>query len=105
MHQFNFLSKLLELQPNGSPFISLYLNTEPNENGKKDFGVFVKKQLNDHLAMLEEGSEKRESFEKDAKKIDDFLEGLDASTRGVAIFAASGKDDFFKTFEFEIPFE
>ncbi|HEX6127056.1 MAG TPA: Vms1/Ankzf1 family peptidyl-tRNA hydrolase [Pyrinomonadaceae bacterium] len=105
MHQFNFLSKLLELQPSGSQFISLYLNTEPNETGKKDFDVFVKKQLNDHLGVLEAGSDKRASFEKNIEKIEGFLDSVDASTRGVALFASSGENDFFQTFEFEIPFE
>src|SRR5215211_4417846 len=105
MREFNFLSKLLDVQPDGSPFISLYLNTEPNETGKKDFDVFLRKQLSDHLAMMEAGSEKRESFERDAKKVEEFVESVDPSTRGIAIFAGSGNNEFFRTFEFEVPFE
>ena len=105
MRQFNFLTRLLDVQPNGTPFISIYLNTEPNETGKKDFDVFLKKQLNDHLAVLEQGSEKREFFEADIKKIEEYVNKLDASARGVAIFAGAGNNDFFRTFDFEVPFE
>lgn len=104
MNQFNFLKRLLELEPNGSPVISLYLKTEPNETGKKDFDVFLKKQLSEHLAVLDMGSEKRESFEKDVEKISAFSDSIDQATRGVAIFASSGNDDFFQTFEFGVPF-
>jgi peptide chain release factor subunit 1 len=105
MRQFNFLNKLLEFQPGGSPFISLYLNTEPNETGKKDFDIFLRKQLNDHVAVMEAASEKREQFEQDSSRIEEFVESLDPSTRGVAIFASAGNNDFFRTFEFEVPFE
>src|SRR5687767_15330472 len=104
MNQFNILKKLLDVQPNGTPFISIYLKTEPNETGKKDFDVFLKKQLSDHLAVLDAGSEERERFEKDAEKISEFADSIDSSTRGVAIFASSGNSDFFETFEFEVPF-
>ena len=43
MRHFNFLRKLLDVQPDGSQFVSIYLNTEPNENGKKDFEAYLKK--------------------------------------------------------------
>jgi peptide chain release factor subunit 1 len=104
MRQFNFLSRLLDVQPADSPFVSVFLNTEPNENGKKDFPVFLRKQLNDHAAVMEAGSPKLDSFEKDSEKIEQFVETLDASTRGVAIFASAGTNDFFETFEFDVPF-
>ena len=52
MHQFNFLTKLMEFEPAGFPFISIYLNTEPNENGKNDFEIFLRKQLKDHGAVI-----------------------------------------------------
>src|SRR5215218_6727500 len=105
MQQFNFLSKLMEFEPAGFPFISIYLNTEPNETGKKDFEVFLRKQLKDHGAVLETGSSEAQSYEADVEKINAFVENLDPTTRGVAIFACSGADDFFQRFEFEVPFE
>jgi len=105
MQQFDFLSKLMEFEAAGFPFISIYLNTEPNDTGKKDFDVFLKKQLKDHGAVLEAGSSEAQSYEADVEKINTFVENLDPTTRGVAIFACSGADDFFQRFEFEVPFD
>lgn len=104
MHEFNFLNKLLDVQPNEFPFTSVYLNTEPNETGKKDFEVFLKKQLSDHLAVLDAGSDKRKSVEESFDEISAFAESIDPSTRGVAMFARSGDGGFFESFEFEVPF-
>ena len=36
----NTLQKLLGLEPTDFPFISLYLNTEPNETGQFNFDTF-----------------------------------------------------------------
>jgi len=105
MQQFKFLSNLMEFEPAGFPFISVYLNTEPNETGKRDFDVFLRKQLKDHGAVLEPGSSESQSYEADVEKINNFVEDLDPTTRGVALFACSGADDFFQRFEFEVPFE
>jgi len=105
MQQFKFLSNLMEFEPAGFPFISVYLNTEPNETGKRDFDVFLRKQLKDHGAVLEPGSSESQSYESDVEKINNFVEDLDPTTRGVAIFACSGADEFFQRFEFEVPFE
>lgn len=106
MRSFNFLNNLTGIEPRGFPFISIYLNTEPNGTGKKDFKIFLNKQLNDHAAVMEVNSPRRESFEKDAEKIRYFVENdLDPATRGLAIFACSGADDFFEEFQYEVPFE
>lgn len=105
MHQFNFLAKLLSFEPQGSPFISIFLNTAPNGTGKKDFDIFLNKQLKEHEFPFEEDSSELKSYRKDVERINEFIEGLQPSTRGAAIFASSGADGFFKTFEFEVPFE
>jgi peptide subunit release factor 1 (eRF1) len=106
MRNFNSLTKLLNVQPGSSvPFLSVYLRTEPNHTGKKDFDVFLKKQLNDHLAVLNDGTPEHTSLKADAEKIKQFAESIDPSSRGVAIFACSGANEFFETFEFEVPFD
>jgi peptide chain release factor subunit 1 len=104
MRQFNFMSRLLAAQPGESPFISLYLDTGANETGKKDFPVFLKKQLNDHAAVIDPESPKYASFAIDRERIEEFVGSVDPSTRGMAIFARSGEEDFFETFEFSVPF-
>ena len=104
MRQFNFLTRLLDQQPGDAPFVSLYLNTEPNENGKKQFGTFLKKQFNDHIAVLDEGSDRRQSLQQDSERVSAYLDDLDPAVRGVAIFTTAGGSELFETFEFEIPF-
>lgn len=105
MDQFNFLSKLLDIEPNGSPFLSVYLNTEPNATGKKDFDIFLKKQISEHGAVIDPTSDEKKHFDAAADRINDFVGKIDASIRGVAIFASTGPDGFFDTFEFLVPVE
>lgn len=103
MQQFSYLTKLLDFEPTGSPFFSIYLNTEPNGTGKKDFEVFLKKQISEHEGIIDPTSEEKRHFDVAAQKINEFVEGIDPSSRGVAIFASSGADGFFQTFEFQVP--
>lgn len=98
------LKKLAEIEAGGSPFISIFLNAEPNEHGRDNFDAFVKKQLSEHEGNYEEDSPERESFERDAKRISEYLENIRPEANGVAIFACSGADDFFHTIEFYVPF-
>ena len=105
MANYNFLSKLVDLKADGSPFLSIYLDTGPNENGQKNFDVFLKKQLNDHAAVIDPSSEERKRFDAVAEHIWQFANGIDPSTRGAAIFASTGPSEFFQTLEFQVPIE
>ena len=105
MKQRGILRKLAEVEPADFPFISVYLNAEPNQHGRDDFNVFLKKQLSEHLDKYEEETPERDSFERDAEKINEYMKKIDASANGVAIYACSGADDFFQTIEFSVPFE
>ena len=101
MRNFNSLTKLLNAQTSSSvPFLSVYLRTEPNHTGKKDYDIFLKKQLNEHLGVVDEGTPEYEYLKDYLEKIREFAESIDSSTRGVAIFACSAADDFFHAFEF-----
>jgi hypothetical protein len=104
MSRFNFLRKILDVKPGKGPFLSVYLDTGVNENGKRTFDVILKKQVNENRDRFAEDSDDRRWFEEDARKIDEFLDGLDPATQGVAIFASSAVG-FFETFEFQVPFE
>jgi peptide subunit release factor 1 (eRF1) len=101
----NTIQKLLEFEPTDFPFISLYLNTEPNENGQFNFDVFVKKQLSENADNYEAESSERKSFERDAERILEHLGTIRETAKGAAIFACSGANDFFLTREFDVPFE
>lgn len=101
----NTIQKLLEFEPAGFPFISLFLNTEPNENGQFNFDVFVKKQLSEYADNFEPESSERESFDRDAARILEHLGAIRETAKGAAIFACAGANDFFLTREFDVPFE
>ena len=104
MSRYNFLRKLLDFEPSQGPFTSAYLDTSVNENGKRTFDTVLKKRVSESRDQLPEDSDERRSFETDIEKINEYLEGLDPAVQGVALFACSGAG-FFKTYEFQVPFE
>lgn len=96
---------LAALEPSPFPFISLYLSLTPNQNGREDHQQFVRKVLNDRAKAFPDESPERQSFDKDAERIHQYLEsGLDSSCHGLAVFASSGSE-FFEALPLEAPFE
>src|SRR2546423_6235943 len=59
------LNRLLEFDSSELPVISLYLNGRANENGKHDFGPFIRKQLAGRARTYAPHSRARESFDED----------------------------------------
>ncbi|HKX82645.1 MAG TPA: Vms1/Ankzf1 family peptidyl-tRNA hydrolase [Pyrinomonadaceae bacterium] len=103
MHEFNFLQSLFDHSPGDGPFLSIYLNADANETGKKDFPKFLKKEFADHIAVTEINSDKRKSLDSDESLVFSFIDELDPAVKGAAIFACSA-EGFFKTFEFSVAF-
>lgn len=95
------MESLAALEPSPYPVISLYLNLTPHPGERADHMLFVRKVFNDRAkAMLAESPE-RESFEKDAERIREFLETkVEPAWHGLAIFASAGAELFEA-----IPFE
>ena len=104
MQQNNLVKTLLDFEPTDFPFISAYINTEPDQNGKFNYKLLTETELKQNAENFEMRSERRKSFDNDAKRIMDFLENIDPTTKGVAIFASSGAG-FFKGLQYEVPFE
>ncbi len=99
------LDKLLQFEPATAPVISLYLDARANEQGKRTFDPFVRKQLKERLNTYGVESAERTSFEKDIERITEYLENeSEPSTNGIAIFACSEEDDFFAVGAFQAPF-
>lgn len=105
MQQFNFLTKLLIYEPTGDRVISVYVNTGPNETGKRDFDVFLKKQVSEHGGVVESDSPEKAAYDAAIEKINGFLEQIDPATKGVAIFTSAGSENLFEAFEFATPFD
>jgi peptide subunit release factor 1 (eRF1) len=86
---------LAALEPSPYPVISLYLNLTPNQVGREDHDVFVRKVFPDRAKTFRAGSPARESFEKDAERIRQYLESrADTAANGLAIFACAGAELF-----------
>jgi peptide subunit release factor 1 (eRF1) len=100
----NLMNKLTAFEPSGHPFLSLYLNAQPNERGRETYDVFVRKELSNRRKAFAEGSKELDSFERDAERIKRYLQDVPASADGIAIFACSGAD-FFETAELDMPID
>ncbi len=99
------LDELAAFEPNGTPFISLYLNAQADQHGRDNFAPFVRKELNSRAKTFAEGSREREYFERDAGHIVRYLiDDLEVSANGAAVFASTGADGFFKTIQLDAPF-
>lgn len=98
------IDQLNSFEPTKYPFLSIYLNAEPNQHGRDDFDVFLKKQLSMHRDNYEEHTPERESFDRDVERITNYINQIDPSADGVAIFSCSGAD-FFAAKEFNVPFK
>ena len=98
------METLAALEPSPFPFISLYLDLTPNQHGREDHHQFVRKVLGDRAKGLPERSPERESFDKDAERIRQYLEtNANPSWHGLAIFASAGSE-FFDAIPLEASF-
>jgi hypothetical protein len=86
--------------------ISLYLNTQADQHGRDNFDSFVRKELSARARTYPIRSSERESFDRDAERINKYLrDDLRPSTNGLALFACAGADDFFEAAQLEAPVE
>ncbi|MDQ3803746.1 MAG: hypothetical protein M3416_07970 [Acidobacteriota bacterium] len=100
------LGTLAEFEPVELPFISLYLNAQANEHGRTDFDRFLRKEFSERAKTFPASSPARQSFERDAERIREYLDKeLRPETNGVAVFACAGADDFFQAVQLEAPIE
>jgi len=88
------LDRLAEFEVCPFPVISLYLNLQADEHGKDRFEPFLRKELADRIRTYAASSPERHSLEQDAGKIQKYVENIDASVNGLAVFACSGAELF-----------
>ena len=95
---------LASLEPSPFPFISLYLDLTPNEVGREDHHQFVRKVFAEHATAFAEQTPERDSFDRDAERIRQYLEAqAERSWNGLAIFACAGAD-VFETVPLDVTF-
>jgi peptide chain release factor subunit 1 len=99
------LDRLAAFAPADLPVISLYLDMQPNEQGRDQFRTFVRKVLTDRQRTYPSGTSARQSFDADVDRINTFLdENVDRSSNGIAIFACHGAG-LFETMQMNAAFD
>lgn len=102
----NLLNRLVAFEPTPFPVISVYLNTQADQNGRDNFDAFVRRELKAQAKSWTMRTPERESFDRDAERINKYLrEELRPSSNGAAIFACSAERDFFEAVQFDAPIE
>ena len=97
MNLNKLMEKLTDFEPNGSPFISIYLNAEPDNQGRDKFDSWLKKVLSMRTKGFDENSAELESYEKDVERIMNFAEN-EVTTRQTALrfLPAAARTSFLK---------
>jgi peptide chain release factor subunit 1 len=99
------IDRLAEFEPTHLPVISLYLNAQANERGRQDFERFLRKEFPERARTFAAHTPERESFDRDAGRIQDYLaNSLRPGANGVAIFACAGAN-FFEAIQLTAPIE
>jgi peptide chain release factor subunit 1 len=100
----SLVEKLAAFEPSDSPFISLYLNAEVNQNGREQYPVWLKNEFRERAEDFEQESEEAAAFAETVGRINDFLENeADDAANGIAVFASLG-GDFFETAQLDTAF-
>jgi peptide subunit release factor 1 (eRF1) len=98
----SFLDRLARFESATCPVISLYLDARPDSRGRDHFQPFVRKELAARQRTYPLRSPERQSFDRDAERIQGWLEnGVQPSANGLAVFACSGESGFFETIQLE----
>lgn len=106
MELSNQLKELAEFESKDLPVISLYLNAQADQTGRDNFDSFVRQELKRAVQSFPARSAQRQSLEADAERIEQYLDiQLQPSANGVAIFACSGANGFFKALQLDAPIE
>lgn len=100
----NYLDELAAFEPTGYPFISLYLNLQPDQHGRDNFESFVRKEFKAKAKSLPPESLELMSFKRDTARIESYLrDEIRPSANGLAIFASAGANDYFKAVQLNVP--
>jgi peptide chain release factor subunit 1 len=98
------LDELASFDSGPYPIISLYLNLQPGEVGRDQFQAFVRNALPERIATYAAQGPERESLDNDAEAIRSYLETVDPSANGLALFASSGAG-LFQAFQLATPIQ
>src|SRR5687768_11703365 len=105
MRLSNLVKRLAAFEPDGFPFISLYLNAEADETGRDAFHVWLKKELSEKGKEYGENTFEAEKYAAAVERINNYIENeVEPSANGIAIFTTLGDSNFFEAEQLEVPF-
>ena len=88
------LDRLAAFDSGPFPVLSLYLDLRPNDRGRDQFEPFLRNEFAERVDTYAEAGPERESLQQDAEKVRAYVDGLDSSLNGVAVFSCSAGDLF-----------
>lgn len=98
------LESLAAFEPTDLPVLSLYLNLTPDDRGRDNYDTFVRKVFAERQKAFKASTPERESFDKDAERVRDYLaDEVNRASNALAIFACAGQDSFFDAIQLEAP--
>jgi peptide subunit release factor 1 (eRF1) len=98
------LDRLAGFAPTTWPVLSLYLDMRPDQSGRRNHDIFLRKVFPERSRVLH--GDTRKSFDRDVQRIHAYLESEVApSVRGLAMFACFGADGFFQAFQLAAAFD
>jgi peptide chain release factor subunit 1 len=98
------LARLAAVEPAPTPFLSLYVNAQPDQHGRPHYEAFVRKELPARAESYPARSPERASIERDAERIRNYLaRELRPAANGAALFACAGANDFFEAAQLDAP--
>jgi peptide chain release factor subunit 1 len=99
------LDRLVAFEPVDLPVISLYLDMQPDEHGRRRFETFLRKAFSERQRTYASGTAARQSFDADVDRINSLLaDGVPRAAQGLAIFACHGAD-LFETIQMQAPID
>lgn len=102
----NLIDRLAAFPPSAYPVISLYLDGRPDQHGREQYGVFVRKELAGRARAWTDRSPQRASFHRDVERILTWLhDEARRSASGLVIVACAGERDFFEAVQLEAPID
>lgn len=98
------ITRLVGVEPQQLPVVSLYLDGRVDEHGRRNFEAFVRKRLTERARRYEAHTPERKSLDSDLIRITDYLKNnLNSSAHGIVIFTCSGANGFFEAAQFAAP--
>ncbi len=76
------------------PIVSLYLNLQPDDRGRDRFEPFLRHELAARIETYKAHTPERASLDRDAERIRSYVDGIDPSANGLALFTSSGANLF-----------